>query len=220
MAVRDAFQAFLTQNRLLAILAYILAYAVAVSLSLPGGLILTLSGGLMFGWLVGGLAAVVGATIGAVVVFFLAQSAFGETLAAKAGPAVQKLRAGFQEDALSYLLFLRLVPGFPFFLVNLVPGLLGVPFRTYLIGTFFGIIPATMAFASVGAGFDSVLAEAKTMYDACVAANGAGACELTINAGSLITREIKIAFALLGVMALIPVVIKKWSARRERHDQN
>ena len=113
VAIRDAFQAFLGSNRVLALLAYVAVYALAVSLSLPGALVLTLTGGLMFGWLVGGFAAVTGGTIGASVIFFIAKSAFGETLAQKAGPTVQKLSAGFRENALSYLLFLRLVPVFP-----------------------------------------------------------------------------------------------------------
>ncbi|NOU06189.1 MAG: TVP38/TMEM64 family protein [Hyphomicrobiaceae bacterium] len=213
VALRDTFQSFLTSNKTLSLLVYVLAYAVAVSLSLPGALVLTLSGGLMFGWLVGGLAAVVGATIGACVIYFVARTALGDTMARKAGPMVQKLSAGFKENALSYLLFLRLVPAFPFFLVNLVPGLIGVPFRTYLIGTFFGIIPATLAFASVGAGFDSVLADAKVQHAACVAQKGADACVFAIKASNLLTGEIKIAFVLLGLMALIPIVYKKWSGK-------
>jgi uncharacterized membrane protein YdjX (TVP38/TMEM64 family) len=211
VAIRDTYQSFLTTNRTLALAAYVLAYAVAVSLSLPGAFVLTLAGGLMFGWLVGGLAAVVGATIGASVIYFIARSALGGTMARKAGPAVQKLSAGFKENALSYLLFLRLVPAFPFFLVNLVPGLIGVPFRTYLIGTFFGIIPASLAFASVGAGFDSVLADAKAEHAACIAQKGAEACVFAIKASNLLTGEIKIAFVLLGLLALIPIAFKKWN---------
>ena len=209
VAIRDRFQAFLTDYRLAAVIIYIAVYAAAVALSMPGALLLTLSGGLMFGWLLGGLSAVVGATLGACIIFLVARSALGETLQRRAGPLVQKLQAGFQENALSYLLFLRLVPAFPFFLVNIVPAVLGVPFRTYVIGTFFGIIPGTMAFASVGAGFDSVLAQAKASYDACVATSGAAACALSIDASSLLTTEIRIAFVLLGIMALIPVVLKK-----------
>ena len=100
---------------------------------------------------------VVAATIGATIIFLIAKSSFGEALAAKAGPWIGKLRKGFQENALSYLLFLRLVPAFPFVVVNLAPALLGVPLRTYVIGTLFGIIPGTTAYSMAGAGLGSVV---------------------------------------------------------------
>jgi uncharacterized membrane protein YdjX (TVP38/TMEM64 family) len=211
-ANRDWLQAVIASNFALAVLAYVGIYAAVVALSLPGASIMTLSGGLLFGGLFGGLAAIVGATTGATLVFLIARTALGGTLRAKAGPWVAKLQDGFNDSAMSYLLFLRLVPAFPFFVINLVPALLGVPLPTYVAATFIGIIPGTFAFASVGAGLDSVITAAKTDYAACIAAKGAAACKLTINAGSLITRELLVAFALLGVAALIPVGIKKWKS--------
>lgn len=209
-ANRDRLQDFIANNKVLSLVGYVAVYAAAVAASLPGALFLTLGGGLLFGWLMGGLAAVVGATIGATALFLIARTAFGETLAAKAGPALVKLQDGFKENALSYLLFLRLVPVFPFFLVNLAPALLGVPLSTYLVGTFFGIIPGTFAYASAGAGLDGVIAAAQAEYAQCVAAKGAGSCVLSINAGNLINTETKIAFVLLGLVALIPIAFKKW----------
>ena len=203
-------------NRLLAVLAMVALYAVIVALSLPGASVMTLTSGLLFGWFTGGLAAIIGATIGATAIFLIAKTAFGETLRAKAGPAIAKLQDGFKEDAMSYLLFLRLVPAFPFWLVNLAPALLGVPLGTYVIATFLGIIPGTFAFASVGAGLDSVITSAKADYAACIAAKGATACKLTVNAGSLITKELVLAFVALGVTALIPVVLKKWKNARAK----
>ena len=213
VSLRDRFQSFITEHRALALLVYIVAYAAAVAVSLPGSAVLTLTGGLVFGWLAGGAAAVVAASIGATLVFLVAQTAFGETLRAKAGPAVGRLREGFQQNALSYLLFLRFVPAFPFFLVNLASAVLGVPLRTYIIGTVIGIIPGTFAFASIGAGLDSVVVAAKADYAACIAAKGASACHLTINAGSLLTTELKIALVLLGLVALLPVAYRKWGER-------
>ena len=214
VGVRDRFQSTIVEHRLIALLAFVAAYTVMVSLSLPGASAFTLSSGLLFGWVQGGLAAVIGATIGASIIFAIARTAFGETLAAKAGPQIAKLQEGFKENALSYLLFLRLVPAFPFFIVNIVPALLGVPFRTYLIGTFVGIIPATFAFASIGAGLDSVIASAKAEQAVCLAAKAGAQCPLSIQLANLVTTELKIAFALLSVLALIPVVLKKW---RQRH---
>jgi uncharacterized membrane protein YdjX (TVP38/TMEM64 family) len=213
VSLRDRFQSFILEHKLLAVLAYIATYAIAVAVSVPGSALLTLTGGLMFGWLTGGLAAAVAASTGAILVFLIARSAFGEGLAAKAGPIVAQCRDGFKANALSYMLFLRLVPAFPFFLVNLVAAVLDVPLRTYIIGTLFGILPATFALASVGAGLDSVVVAAKADYAACIAAKGAAACHLTINAGSLLTTELKIAFVLLGLVALLPVAYRKWGER-------
>jgi uncharacterized membrane protein YdjX (TVP38/TMEM64 family) len=213
-ANRDALQGMIAGNYAVAVLGYIGLYAAAVALSLPGASALTLSGGLLFGWFFGGLWAIVGATIGATAIFLIARTALGESLRAKAGPWVAKLQAGFNEDAASYMLFLRLVPAFPFFVVNLVPALLGVPLATYVATTFVGIIPGTFAFASIGAGLDSVIGHAKAEYTACIAAKGSAACKLAINPGSLVTRELLFAFAALGVVALIPVLMKKWRQRR------
>ena len=214
VALRDRFHTVLTEHRLRSLLIYFLVYVCVAALSLPGGLILTATGGLLFGWLLGGIAAVAGATVGATIIFLVAKSALGEGLSTQAAPWIAKLRAGFENHALSYLLFLRLVPAFPFWFVNIAPAILGVSLRTYVIGTFFGIIPATFAFAAAGAGLDSVIMAAKKEYMTCIAKHGAEACKLTIHASSLVTRDILLALVLLGCAALIPVALKKW---RRRH---
>lgn len=212
-ANRDMLKSYIEENYLLTFLAYMGIYIVVTALSVPGGVFLTLIGGFLFGWLLGGVATVVAATIGATIIFLIAKTSLGEPLAARAGPWLGKLRAGFQENALSYLLFLRLVPVFPFWLVNLAPALLGVGLGTYVAGTFFGIIPGTFAFAFAGVGLDSVIEAQQEAYAACVAAHGDNAplkCEFTLDPGALVTRELLIAFALLGVVALVPVVLKKF----------
>ncbi len=123
---RMAIDAFVNAHRVLAVLAYIGLYIVAVALSLPGAVFLTVSGGFLFGLAVGASAAVIGATIGATLIFLVARTALGEPLLRRAGPRAAQLAQGFRDDAFSYLLFLRLVPAFPFFLVNLVPAFAGV----------------------------------------------------------------------------------------------
>ena len=104
-------------------------YIVAVGLSLPVGFYLTVIGGILFGAMLGGAAAMVGATIGAICIFLIARSAVGEHLVRRAGPLAEKLAQGFRDDAFSYLLFLRLVPIFPFWVINLVAALCGVRLR-------------------------------------------------------------------------------------------
>jgi uncharacterized membrane protein YdjX (TVP38/TMEM64 family) len=208
--LHDRFHVVLSEHPVASVLAFVAIYIAAASLSLPGCPIMTATGGLLFGWFVGGLATVVGATIGATILFLIARSAIGGLLGERTAPWLTKLRQGFKDDALSYLLFLRLVPAFPFWFVNVAPAVLGVPLRTYVIGTFFGIIPATFAFASAGAGLDSIIMAAKAEFAQCVAEKGAEACRLSIHASSLVTRELVLALLLLGVVALIPVALRRW----------
>ncbi len=214
---RETLRSWVSENFLLAILAYAGIYAAVVALSLPAAAPLTLTGGFLFGWFAGGLTTVTAATVGAVIIFLLAKTALAETLARQAGPWLDKLRAGFQENAISYLLFLRLVPAFPFWLVNLAPALLGVKLRDYVIATFIGIIPGTFAFALTGAGLDSVLAAQQEAYEQCLAQNtAAGACSFDLNPSSFVTPELLAAFAALGVVALIPAIVKRvWKRKPE-----
>lgn len=212
----DALKEFIGRNLVVSVLSYIALYAAVVALSLPGALFMTLAGGLLFGWLLGAPATVIGATIGATIIFFVARTSLGEPLAAKAGPWLGKLRQGFQENALSYLLFLRLVPAFPFVIVNLAAALLGVPLRSYVLATFFGIMPATTAYSFAGAGLASVIEAQNRSYRACLAnspANPDVACPYTVDTSALVTKELVLAFALLGLVALIPPVMKKWRER-------
>jgi len=210
VALHDRFHGVLAQHPMVSTLAYVAIYVVIASLSVPGCPIMTAMGGLLFGWLIGGIAAVVGATTGATILFLIARSAVGGMLNERSMPWLAKLRQGFKDDALSYLLFLRLVPAFPFWFVNIAPAILGVPLRTYVLGTLLGIIPATFAFASAGAGLDSVVTAAKAEYLRCVAENGADACRLSVHVNSFFTRELALALILLGVVALIPVAFRRW----------
>ncbi len=208
---QQALQAWIGENLIGALTVYAGIYVVVIALSLPGGAVLTVAGGLLFGWLVGGLVTVVAATLGATAIFLIARSSLGEPLAARAGPWLGRFRSGFQENALSYLLFLRLVPVFPFWVVNLAPALLGVTLRDYVLATALGIIPGTFAFAFAGAGLDSVLAAQREAFEACRDTREAGdpACSFQFDPGTLITPELLIAFAALGVVALIPAIVKK-----------
>jgi uncharacterized membrane protein YdjX (TVP38/TMEM64 family) len=213
---RDWLKGQIEENYLGALLAYMGVYVASIALSLPGGAALTMIGGFLFGWFVGGTATVIAATIGATIIFLVAKTSLGEPLAARAGPRLGKLREGFQENALNYLLFLRLVPLFPFWLINLAPALLGVDLGTYVLGTFIGIIPGTLAFTFAGVGLDSVIEAQQDAYEACVASEGAAAgdvCDLAFDPGALVTKELLIAFAALGIVALIPIVLKKYRKR-------
>ena len=208
----NAIHAFIEANTIAAVGVFIAIYVAVVALSLPGALVLTLSGGILFGGLIGGAAAIVGATAGATVIFLIAKSAFGEHLAQRAGPRACKLAEGFRADAFHYLLFLRLVPVFPFFLVNLVPALVGVRLTTFVAATAIGIIPGGFAFAFIGAGLDSVIRAQGAAYNACLSAARAD-CRLDFDAKAAATPELLAALAALGVIALVPVIVKRLRAR-------
>jgi uncharacterized membrane protein YdjX (TVP38/TMEM64 family) len=209
---RDALRASIEGRTVLAILAFMAVYAATVALSLPGAAVLTVTGGFLFGWFWGGVASMVAATVGAVIVFLIARSALGEPLAARAGPWLSKLRQGFQEDGFSYLLFLRLVPIFPFWLVNLAPALLGVGLGTYVLATVFGIIPGSFAYSIAGKGLDSVIVAQQAAHQSCLAKMGSDAeelCPYVLEPGVLVTPGLVAGLVALGLVALIPIAVKR-----------
>ena len=184
-------------HRPLAILGFMALYVAAVALSVPGATVLTIAAGFLFGIFAATAMVVAAATAGATVLFLAARTAFRDLLQPRVGPWLAKLQRGFAENELSYLLFLRLVPLFPFFVVNLVPAFLGVRLRSFAIATFFGIIPASFLFASVGAGLGS-------LFDA------GRDCSLD----NVLTPQIILALVGLALLALVPVVYKRFTTPR------
>jgi uncharacterized membrane protein YdjX (TVP38/TMEM64 family) len=154
---RTALTEWVGQNLALAAPAYVGLYTLAVAFSIPGAVVLTLAGGFLFGAALGTALTVAGATVGATGVFLFAQRIFGAEALDRLGPAAQRLGEAIRRNAWSYLLVLRLVPLFPFFLVNLVPAFVGVRLATFIGTTLVGIIPGTLVFSLAGAGLGSVL---------------------------------------------------------------
>lgn len=179
-------------NPIVSAAAFIAFYCVMVALSLPGAVWATLAGGFVFGIWLGGIYVVIGATLGATAIFLIARYALADFFRAKAGAAIRKMEDGFNEDALSYMFVLRLVPLFPFWLVNLVPAFLGVKLRTYVIGTFFGIMPGSLVYASVGNGLGAVF-------------ETGGQPDL----GIIVTPAVLGPILALAALSLIPVVYKR-----------
>jgi len=210
---RAEIDAFIAAHGIAALAAYVALYFASVALSIPGAIVLSITAGLLFGTVVGGLVVLVGATAGATAIFLIARSAFGEFLRCRVGAVGEKLARGFRDDAFSYLLFLRLVPLFPFFIVNLVPALAGVGVAPFVAATAIGIIPATFAFTFFGAGLDSVLAAQEAAYQACLAAGHAD-CQLDFDPKAAATPQLLLALVALGVIALLPVIVKRVRAKR------
>jgi len=149
--------AWVTQNPLQAGLLYLLTYAMVVAFSLPVAVLLTPIGGYLFGVWLGATLSVIGATLGSVVLFLAARSALHDIFHRRAGAMLARLEAGFRRDSFNYLLFLRLVPIFPFWLVNIVPALLGMKLDRYTLATAIGIVPGAVVYSGVGAGFGTVI---------------------------------------------------------------
>lgn len=178
---------------------FVLAYAVCTALSLPTGLLLSTLGGFLFGAGWGGLCNLVGATLGAATVFLAAKTVFADALRARAGPFLRKLEAGFREDGLSYMLVLRLVPLFPFWLVKLAPAFLGVRLSTFVVGTFVGIIPGAFVYAGVGTGLGAILESGRTP-----------------DGSALLQPRVFLPIAGLAALALVPVIAKRLRHRSPR----
>jgi uncharacterized membrane protein YdjX (TVP38/TMEM64 family) len=187
---RDALRSHAEAHYLSTVILYIVIYCFQTALSLPGATVLTLAGGFLFGAFLGTMYVNMAATSGATLAFLAARYLFRERVERKWGRQLEPIQAGFSQNAFSYLLTLRLIPLFPFFLINLASGLTRMRLRTYLIATAIGIIPGSFVYANAGRQI--------------------GAIDSLSEVGS--PRVIG-AFVLLGLLALLPVVYKKWRGK-------
>jgi len=194
---RHLILSYIDQYPFLTLSLFVLLYIVMTALSLPGGALLSIIGGFLFGVPLSTIYVVVGATIGATIIFLAARTAIGDLLKRKAGPFLSKMDAGFQKNTASYLLFLRLIPLVPFWLVNIAPAFFNVKTRTYLWTTFVGIIPGAYVFTQAGNGLGAIFDSGK---------------EFSIE--TVFNIEVKIALVVLALFALIPIFVKR--LRRDR----
>ena len=156
---REALLAFRDANYAVMILAFIAVYVVIVAFSLPGAAVSSVTGGFLFGLVVGTAANVIAASLGAFAIFLAARWGLGETLAAKIETSegrLKRLKAGLHENEISVLFLIRLVPAVPFFVANLLPALVGVRFRNFVLTTVLGIIPGALVFTWIGVGLGEV----------------------------------------------------------------
>lgn len=190
-ANRDHLLAFTQANYTTAAGLFILAYIAVTGLSLPGAVILTLAGGFLFGSVLGTLLVNLGATTGATLAFLAARYLLRDWVEEKFGKWLGPVQQGFTNNAFSYLMTLRLIPLFPFFVVNLVSGLTRMNVGTYVAATALGIIPGSFVYAYAGRQLG------------------------TINSlREIASPNVIGAFVLLGLLALVPTVYKKVNAKR------
>jgi uncharacterized membrane protein YdjX (TVP38/TMEM64 family) len=190
-ANRDALLAFTEQNYVTAVTIFVTSYCLVVAFSLPGAVFFTLAGGFLFGSLVGTLYVNLAATSGATLAFLAGRYLLRDWVEAKFGSRLGPLQEGFARNALSYLMTLRLIPIFPFFIVNLVCGLTRVSLGTYVLATAIGIIPGSFVYAYAGRQLG------------------------TINSlKEIASPNVLVAFTLLGLLALVPIAYQKFTARK------
>lgn len=189
-------QEFSQENLLLTVVSYCGIYIITVVFSIPGASLLTITGGFLLGQWVGCACVVFSATIGATLLFLAARTALGNNLKEKAAPWFSKLEKGFQKNAFNYLLIIRLIPLFPFFIVNLVPAFLGMHIRPYVLATFFGIIPGSFVYTSVGVGLGSIFDRGETF-----------------SVKSVMTPEIFLALLGLAALSILPLLYKKFKQK-------
>lgn len=189
--------AYVQDHLVLAALGFVAMYAVAIALVFPAPVILTIGGGLVFGWALGGSLAVLGATIGASALFLAARTAFGGFLRRRAKGVVKGFADGFENDAFLYLLVLRLTPLLPFSVLNIAPALFEIRLKTFVAATFLGIIPGAMVYAFLGSGLDGTL-------------QAIGDTD-TLSLGDLVTTEMTVALAGLFGLSLLGLALKKWA---------
>ncbi len=194
---RELLTGWVAETGLLACLIYAAFYAVIVAFSIPGAAVMTIAGGFLFGPWLGAALTVIGATVGAVAVFLAARYALADFLRARAGGAIRRMEDGFRANALSYILFLRLVPIFPFWLVNLVPAFVGVGLGTYLLGTFIGIIPGSVVYSLVGDSVGALLEAGEN-----------------VDLGTVFEPRFLLPVIGLALLALVPVAYHKLKASR------
>lgn len=191
---REALIAFRDANYLLTAGLFVLAYALIVTFSLPGATIATLTGGFLFATFPGALFNVAGATIGATAIFLAAQTSFGAKLGEKLEGSegiTKRFKDAIDENQWSALFLLRLVPAVPFFVANLLPAVLEVPLRRYVITTFLGIMPGAIVYTSVGAGLGEVFARGETP-----------------NLGIIFEPQVLLPILGLCALAALPIILK------------
>ena len=180
----------------LAVIGYLVFYAVAVSISVPGALWFTIGAGFLFGPYLGTGVAVLGATIGATVIFLAARYAFADWVREKFPGYVKKLQDGFSRDAFTYVVILRLIPALPFFGINIATALLNVPVRAYFLGTLIGVIPGAYVYATVGATLQRAAETGVPSF------------------GALVTPELIGAMVAFAVLAVLPLVYRRMTAKK------
>jgi uncharacterized membrane protein YdjX (TVP38/TMEM64 family) len=190
-------QAYVRTHPVLSVGAYLAAYVLCIALSLPVALVLTVSGGFLFGPWLGGPTAALGCTLGATIVFLISRLAVGDAVEARTGPRVRAIAEGIRKDAFFYLLTLRLIPVTPFWLANVAAGLIAIPVPVFVAATFLGILPTSLIYAGLGSGLGRLFDSGQP-----------------VSAHSLVTPQMILPLAGLALLSVLPIIYQRYRARR------
>lgn len=183
---------YVTNNFILAMLVFSLAYIMLVVTSFPGATFFSLLSGFLFGSILGTVLVVMAATIGATLLFLAVKLAFGDSIRQRFGARVRFMEKNLEQNAFFYLLSLRLMPIMPFWLINLVAGIFNIKFRDFVITTFLGIIPGAFVYVNIGSSLTTIFAKNNDNF----------------KVSSLVNSNILIALMLLAFLSIIPAIIK------------
>jgi uncharacterized membrane protein YdjX (TVP38/TMEM64 family) len=186
---------FIAKHFIISIILFSATYVTVVALSLPAATFMTLVGGFFFGQWIGTGAVVVSATVGACFLFLSARMASADLLLKKMGGFASRMQAGFQENAFSYLLTLRFIPLFPFVAVNVAAAFFQIPLKTFILGTFLGIIPGSFVYVSMGVALREVIHTPD------------------FSPKMVLEPKIFMAFMGLGALSLLPVLYKRFKGQ-------
>ncbi len=186
-AQKEVLTNFVNANYISSIIIFVSLYITAVAFMLPIATVLTLSGGFLFGSLLGVFYVNIGATLGAVLAFLFARYIIGGKVQAKYEKQLSKFNKELETNKYQYLFSLRFLPIFPFFLVNFLCGVTKLDLKTFTITTALGILPGSFVFTYAG----SQIASINSIKD-------------------IFSKNILYAFVLLGLITLMPVIIKKF----------
>ncbi|MGY2051960.1 TVP38/TMEM64 family protein [Methylobacterium sp. JK268] len=213
LASRTWAVALVEEHRLRAMALTSLLYIGTVVVSVPVSVFMTMLCGFLFGTVPGALLAISSSTTGAVLVFLIGRTAAGELVLRHAGARLGRFAAGFRRDAFSYILFLRLLPLFPFWMTNLGPAVFGVRLRIFALATLLGISPGGFIYAATGARIDAVVAAHQDARTACLAAAGTD-CDRALSLRSVVTPGFVATLLALGGLALLPILVRRLRAGR------
>jgi len=183
---------FVRERYFFSVALYIAAYVIVTALSIPGATVLTLLGGFLFGVLLGAIYTNAGATIGAAIAFLFARYIIGEWVQKKYKDRLQRFNDEMSRNGHAYLLTLRLIPAFPFFLINFFAGLTNIPIRTFIWTTALGIIPGSMVYSFAGSQLHAIK-----------------------SADDILSLKMILSLSLLWLLILFPVIFKKIKERKQ-----
>ncbi|MDD2851428.1 MAG: TVP38/TMEM64 family protein [Desulfuromonadaceae bacterium] len=191
-ANRQTLLDYYAAHELIMVASFMAIYIIQTALSLPGAAILSLAAGAIFGSIMGTVYANIAATTGATLAFLVTRYLLRDVVLNKFGSTLEGMNRELEERGFSYLLFLRLVPLFPFFLINLAVGLTRLPLRTFFFGTMLGIIPGGFVYVNAGASLATI-----------------------DSLSGIASPRVLGSFALLGLFALVPVLYNRFKNRKQ-----